>query len=152
MIICAITGLVIVSSIIANPEISQNDGGMLTKKAFSMIPYVGTPILTFGIITFAFSTILGWSYYGERALEYIAGRKSIIFFRIVFILVLYSGATMSLALVWNMADIMNALMAIPNLISLITLSGVIAKETQHYLWEKNLDEDMNEDELTETEG
>lgn len=117
-----------------------------------MIPYVGTPILTFGIITFAFSTILGWSYYGERALEYIAGRKSIIFFRIVFILVLYSGATMSLALVWNMADIMNALMAIPNLISLITLSGVIAKETQHYLWEKNLDEDMNEDELTETEG
>lgn len=117
-----------------------------------MIPYVGTPILTFGIITFAFSTILGWSYYGERALEYIAGRKSIIFFRIVFILVLYSGATMSLALVWNMADIMNALMAIPNLISLIILSGVIAKETQHYLWEKNLDEDMNEDELTETEG
>lgn len=152
VIICAITGLVIVSSIIANPEISQNDGGMLTKKAFSMIPYVGTPILTFGIITFAFSTILGWSYYGERALEYIAGRKSIIFFRIVFILVLYSGATMSLALVWNMADIMNALMAIPNLISLITLSGVIAKETQHYLWEKNLDEDMNEEELTETEG
>ncbi len=152
VIICAITGLVIVSSIIAYPEISQNDGGMLTKKAFNMIPYVGTPILSFGIVTFAFSTILGWSYYGERALEYIAGRKSIIFFRIVFILVLYSGATMSLTLVWNMADIMNALMAIPNLVSLLALSGVIAKETKHYLWEKNLDEDMAEQELQETEG
>lgn len=144
VIICAITGLVIVSSILAYPEISQNDGGMLTKKAFGMIPYVGTPILSFGIVTFAFSTILGWTYYGERSLEYIAGRKSIIFYRIIFILTLYAGATMNLIIVWNMADIMNAMMAIPNLISLIALSGVIAKETKHYLWEKRLDEDMNE--------
>lgn len=144
VIICAITGLVIVSSILAYPEISQNDGGMLTKKAFGMIPYVGTPILSFGIVTFAFSTILGWTYCGERSLEYIAGRKSIIFYRIIFILTLYAGATMNLIIVWNMADIMNAMMAIPNLISLIALSGVIAKETKHYLWEKRLDEDMNE--------
>ena len=138
VVICAITGLVIVSSIIANPDISQSDGGMLTKKAFGMIPYVGTPILTF-----AFSTILGWSYYGERAMEYLAGRKSIIFYRIVYILMLYSGATMSLSLVWNLADIMNALMALPNLISLIFLSGVIACDTRHYLWEKNLDEESD---------
>ena len=131
------------SSIIANPDISQSDGGMLTKKAFGMIPYVGTPILTFGILTFAFSTILGWSYYGERAMEYLAGRKSIIFYRIVYILMLYSGATMSLSLVWNLADIMNALMALPNLISLIFLSGVIACDTRHYLWEKNLDEESD---------
>ena len=143
VVICAITGLVIVSSIIANPDISQSDGGMLTKKAFGMIPYVGTPILTFGILTFAFSTILGWSYYGERAMEYLAGRKSIIFYRIVYILMLYSGATMSLSLVWNLADIMNALMALPNLISLIFLSGVIACDTRHYLWEKNLDEESD---------
>ncbi len=141
VIICAITGLVIVSSIIAYPEISQEDGGMLTKKAFGMIPYVGTPILTFGIITFAFSTILGWSYYGERAMEYLAGKRSIIFYRVVFILLVFAGSTMSLALVWNLADIMNALMAIPNLVSLLLLSGVIAKETQHYLWNKNLDEE-----------
>lgn len=145
VIICAITGLVIVTSIIAYPEISQEDGGMLTKKAFSMIPYVGTPILTFGIITFAFSTILGWSYYGERAMEYLAGKKSIVFYRILFILLVFAGSTMSLTLVWNLSDIMNALMAIPNLISLILLSGVIAKETQHYLWNKNLDEEMTED-------
>ena len=141
VVICAITGLVIVSSIIANPEISQGDGGMLTKKAFGMIPYVGTPILTFGIITFAFSTILGWSYYGERAMEYLAGRRSIVFYRILYILLVFAGATMSLALVWNLADIMNALMAVPNLIALLLLSGVMAKETQHYLWDKNLDEE-----------
>lgn len=144
VIICAITGLVIVTSIIANPEISQEDGGMLTKKAFGMIPYVGTPILTFGIITFAFSTILGWSYYGERAMEYLAGKKSIIFYRLIFILLVFAGSTMSLALVWNLADIMNALMAIPNLVSLLLLSGVIAKETQHYLWNGNLDEESKE--------
>ena len=141
VIICAVTGLVIVSSIIANPEISQEDGGMLTKKAFGMIPYIGTPILTFGIITFAFSTILGWSYYGERAMEYLAGKRSIVFYRILYILLVYAGSTMSLALVWNLADIMNSLMAVPNLISLLLLSGVIAKETQHYLWDKNLDEE-----------
>lgn len=141
VVICAITGLVIVSSIIANPEISQEDGGMLTKKAFGMIPYAGTPILTFGIITFAFSTILGWSYYGERCMEYLAGKRSIVFYRIVYILLVYAGSTMSLALVWNLADIMNALMTVPNLVSLLLLSGVIAKETQHYLWEKNLDEE-----------
>ncbi len=144
VVICAITGLVIVTSIITNPEISQEDGGMLTKKAFGMIPYVGSPILTFGIITFAFSTILGWSYYGERAMEYLAGKKSIIFYRLIFILLVFAGSTMSLALVWNLADIMNALMAIPNLISLLLLSGIVAKETQHYLWDGNLDEEMEE--------
>lgn len=141
VVICAITGLVIVSSIIAYPEIRQEDGGMLTKKAFGMIPYVGTPILTFGIVTFAFSTILGWSYYGEKAMEYLAGRRSIVLYRIVYVLLVFAGSTMSLALVWNLADIMNALMTVPNLIALLMLSGVIAKDTQHYLWDKNLDEE-----------
>jgi AGCS family alanine or glycine:cation symporter len=144
VVICAITGLVIVSSIIAYPEINQEDGGMLTKKAFGMIPYIGTPILTFGIITFAFSTILGWSYYGERAMEYLAGKRSIVFYRILYILLVFAGSTMSLALVWNLADIMNAFMTIPNLVSLLLLSGVLAKETQHYLWNKNLDEEQKE--------
>ena len=141
VVICAVTGMVIVSSIIANPEINQEDGGILTEKAFGMIPYIGTPILTFGIITFAFSTILGWSYYGERAMEYLAGKRSIVFYRIMYIMLVYTGATMSLALVWNVADIMNALMAVPNLIALLLLSGVIAKDTQHYLWENHLDEE-----------
>ena len=117
---------------------------MLTKKAFGMIPYVGTPILTFGIVTFAFSTILGWSYYGERAMEYLAGKRSIVFYRVVFILLVFAGSTMSLALVWYLAEILNALMEIPNLIYLLLLSGVMAKETQHYLWNKHLDDEDKE--------
>ena len=75
VVVCAMTGLVLTTSIIAYPEINFHDGGLLTKKAFGMIPYVGTPILTFGILTFAFSTILGWSYYGERAIASPCGRK-----------------------------------------------------------------------------
>lgn len=145
VVICAITGLVITTSIIASPEISEEAGGLLTKQAFGLVPYVGTIILTFGILTFAFTTILGWSYYGERAMEYLFGKRSIMFYRIVFVLGVFIGSVMSLAMVWNLADIFNALMAIPNLISLLLLSGVIASETQHYLWDKNLDEKMEEE-------
>lgn len=141
VVICALTGLVITTSIIAYPHIDYHDGGMLTKEAFGMIPLVGTPILTFGIITFAFSTILGWSYYGERAVEYLGGRRSIIFYRVVWIVLCFVGSVMSLDLVWNIADVMNALMAVPNLVSLLLLSGVIAKDTQYYLWDKRLDEE-----------
>ena len=113
---------------------------MLTKKAFGMIPYVGPTILTLGILTFAFSTILGWCYYGERAMEYLAGKSSIKPYRIIFIILCFVGCTMSLNVVWNIADIMNALMAIPNLIALLLLSGVIARETKHYLWDGHLNE------------
>lgn len=144
VIVCAMTGLVLTTSIIAYPEIDFHDGGLLTKKAFAMIPYVGTPILTFGILTFAFSTILGWSYYGERAMEYLAGKRSIKFYRILWVIVCFIGCIMSLGVVWNIADIMNALMAIPNLIALLLLSGVIARETKHYLWDGNLDEESKE--------
>jgi len=141
VVVCAITGLVVTTSIIAYPEINFHDGGLLTKKAFGMIPHVGTPILTIGILTFAFSTILGWCYYGERAMEYLAGKRSIKPYRIVFIILCFVGCVMSLNVVWNIADIMNALMALPNLISLLLLSGIIARETKHYLWNDNLDDD-----------
>ncbi len=140
VVVCAITGLVLTTSIIANPEIDFHDGGLLTKKAFGMIPYVGTPILTFGILTFAFSTILGWSYYGERAMEYLGGKRIITFYRIVWLIVCFMGCVMSLGVVWNIADIMNALMALPNLAALLLLSGVIAHETKHYLWEGRIND------------
>ena len=91
---------------------------------------MGAPLLTFGIITFAFSTILGWSYYGERAVEYLSGKRFLIVYRIIFIAAIFIGAVMQLSLVWNLADLLNALMAIPNLISLIALTGVIVAETQ----------------------
>ncbi len=148
VIICALTGIVIVSSIIAYPDISYDNGATLTKVAFSKIPFVGTPLLTFGLLTFAFSTILGWEIYGERAVEYLKGSRWTLYYRIIYIVALFIGSVMSLDVVWNIADSMNALMAIPNLLSLIFLSGVIVKETRKYLWQNHLDMDMEEDEKT----
>ena len=145
VVVCALTGLVIVSTIIAYPEISQNDGAQLTHLAFAKIPYIGTPILVVGLITFTFSTILGWSYYGEKAIQYIAGRKTIYVFRALWIVAAYLGANIDLALVWSLADCANALMAFPNLVSLLLLSGVIVKETNKYLWGNRLDEYSNEE-------
>ncbi|MBR4388860.1 MAG: sodium:alanine symporter family protein [Prevotella sp.] len=140
VVICALTGLVIVSSIIAHPDISYADGAALTKAAFSKIPYVGAPLLSFGLLTFAFSTILGWCYYGERAVEYLKGKRWTQVYRLVYIIAVFIGSVMNLGVVWNMADCMNALMAIPNLISLLLLSSVLVKETRKYLWEGRLDE------------
>ena len=144
VIICAMTGIVLVSSILIHPDITYEDGAALTKVAFSKIPYVGAPLLTFGIVTFAFSTILGWSYYGESAVNYIERRKSNRFYRIIFIVLLFFGCIIDLDIVWNIADCMNALMAIPNLVALLLLSGVAAKETQHYLWSDRLDDEMED--------
>ena len=122
--------------------VSSTGGAALTKVAFSKIPYVGTPILTFGLLTFAFSTILGWSYYGERAMEYLKGRKWMLIYRILYILATFVGSIASLSIVWNIADCMNALMAIPNLVSLLLLNGIIVHETRKYLWRGRLDKDM----------
>lgn len=141
VVICALTGLVLVSSILAYPDISYSDGPALTKVAFDKIPYIGAPLLTFGIITFAFSTILGWCYYGEKATEYLGGKKLTLVYRGVFIVATFFGAVVKLAVVWNLADLTNALMAIPNLVSLLFLSGVIAAETKKYLWNNRLDDD-----------
>lgn len=140
VIICALTGLVLVSSILAYPDITYSDGAILSKEAFDKIPFIGTPLLTFGIITFAFSTILGWCYYGEKAMEYLKGKKWMLVYRGIFIAAVFVGAVVNLAVVWNLADIANALMAIPNMVSLIFLSGIIAKETKKYLWDNRLDD------------
>ena len=142
VVICALTGLVIVSSVIAYPDITFDNGATLTKAAFSKIPVVGTPLLTFGLLTFSFSTILGWCYYGERAVEYLRGKKWVLAYRVVYILAVFVGSVMNLALVWNLADCMNALMAIPNLLSLLFLNGVIVHETRKYLWRNRLDKEM----------
>ena len=138
VVICALTGIVIVSSILAFPDIDYSNGAVLTKMAFSKIPYIGAPLLTIGLLTFAFSTILGWSYYGERAAEYLGAKHS--YYRVLYIIALFIGSVVSLDIVWNIADCMNALMAIPNLLSLLFLSGVIVRETNKYLWSNRLDE------------
>ncbi|MEG0517856.1 MAG: alanine/glycine:cation symporter family protein [Bacteroidales bacterium] len=138
VIICALTGLVLVSSIIAHPDINYSDGAKLTHNAFSKIPYVGTIILTVSLVTFAFSTILGWSYYAEKAIEYLAGKKTIYIYRAIWIILVFVGAVVDLSVVWGIADSTNALMAIPNLIALLLLSGVVVAETRKYLWNKNM--------------
>ena len=141
VVVCLMTGLVLVSTIMKNPVINMadiTDGGKLTTLAFSQIPVLGPVILVVGIITFAWSTILGWSYYGERCAQYLWGKKSLLPYKLIFVAVVVVGPVLALDLVWTIADILNALMAIPNLIAVLLLSGVIAKETRHYL--NNLDE------------
>lgn len=150
VIICALTGLVIVSSILAWPDISYDNGATLTKVAFGKIPVIGEPLLAFGLLTFAFSTILGWELYGERAVEYLGGTRWTKPYRILYIAAVFLGSIMNLDAVWNLADCMNALMAIPNLLSLLFLSGIIVHETRKYLWRGKLDKDMNDYELKET--
>ncbi|WP_312048057.1 alanine:cation symporter family protein, partial [Anaerotignum sp.] len=147
IIVCALTGLVLVSSILKSPEgMVDLDGGALTSAAFNHIPVIGPIVLTIGLVTFAWSTILGWSYYGERAWVYLVGTKCIKPFRVVWVIVSFVGCVMSLKLVWNIADTLNAMMAFPNLIALLGLSGVIVSETKKYLWSENLD-DWSTDEI-----
>lgn len=140
IIVCALTGLVLVSSIMKNPEgMASLNGGLLTTAAFNNIPVVGPIVLTIGLITFAYSTILGWGYYGERAWVYLAGVKAILPFRIAWVIVVFIGCITALDLVWNIADTLNAMMAFPNLVALLGLSGVIVAETKKYLWDDNMD-------------
>lgn len=136
VVVCLMTGLVLVSSIMKNPAIDMgaiSDGGILTTLAFDQIPVVGPVILVVGIISFAFSTVLGWSYYGERCLEYLVGSKGQLLYRVVYVAVAAIAPVVALNLVWTIADTLNALMAIPNLIAVLLLSGVVARETKLYL-------------------
>ena len=142
IVLCAITGVVIVSSILAYPDIDYTNGAELTKMAFGKIPAVGPAILSFGLISFAFSTILGWSYYGERAVEFLKGSRWIKVYRLVFIAAVFAGSVANLTVVWNVSDCMNALMALPNLLSLLFLNKVIVDETRKYLWSGQLEREM----------
>lgn len=136
VVVCLMTGLVLVSTIMKNPAINANeitDGGVLTSLAFDQIPIIGPLILVVGIISFAFSTILGWAYYGERCVEYFAGKKGLIPYRVLYIAVAVIAPVVALDVIWDIADILNALMAIPNLLAVLLLSPVIVKETKKYL-------------------
>ena len=136
VVVCAMTGLVLVTSIMKNPATDMGnitDGGILTSLAFDQIPVIGPVILVLGIITFAFSTVLGWAYYGERCIEYFAGKKIMIPYRILYIAVAVIAPVVSLNLIWLIADILNALMAIPNLIAVLLLSPLIVSETKKYI-------------------
>ena len=138
IVVCLMTGLVLVSCIIKDPVgMDGLVGANLTSGAFGTIPTVGPIVLTICLITFAWSTILGWSYYGERAWVYLVGVKSIKPFRIAWTLVVFVGCVAALDVVWNVADTLNACMAFPNCVALLGLSGVIASETKKYVWDKD---------------
>lgn len=144
VVVCLMTGLVLVSTIMKNPAINANeitDGGVLTSLAFDQIPVIGPLILVVGIISFAFSTILGWAYYGERCVEYFARKKGLIPYRVLYIAVAVIAPVVALDVVWDIADILNALMAIPNLIAVLLLSPVIVKETKKYLDDLDVKDD-----------
>ncbi len=140
VIVCAMTGIVVVSGMLRSPEayVGASDDAM-TRLAFGVLPG-GQYVLTVALSIFAFTTILGWSYYGERCMEYLIGAKGILVYRLVFLAAVFLGAVVSLDIVWNFADLMNALMAFPNLIAVLLLSGVIVKETRYFLWEDHLEE------------
>ena len=136
IIICTLTGL---SLIVTGAWCGPLKGAAMTDSAFSAaFPVFGSMVLMVGLVLFAFTTILGWNYYGERCVEYFMGVKAIMPYRVIFIILIACGPFLKLEEIWVLADIVNGLMAIPNLIALLALTGVIVAETKAY--EKHLEE------------
>ena len=147
VIICLLSGLVLVSTMLADGSIISGisaetitKGAELTSVAFGQIPVIGTPILVVGMILFAYSTILGWSYYGNRCITYLFGKRAIVPYQVLYVVIAFLGAVGVGDVVWTVSDITNALMAVPNIVMVLLLSGLIARETRHYVYERNLDE------------
>ncbi len=158
VVVCALTGLVLVSTMLGNQELyaqvvagNITAGAELTSAAFGQIPFIGTPILVFGMILFAYSTILGWSYYGNRCITYLFGKHAIKPYQVIYLIVAFLGAVGIGDLVWKVSDITNALMAIPNIIVVLMLSSMIARETKHYVYEDHLDE-IDDDPIPQLES
>ncbi len=130
IIICTLTGLTLVVTGVWQGDLN---GAAMTEQAFTMgFAAFGSKLLLVGLVLFAFTTILGWNYYGERCVEYLLGVKAILPYRIIFIMLIACGPFLKLEEIWVLADIVNGLMAIPNLIALIALSGVVVAETRAY--------------------
>ena len=139
IIICTLTGL---SLVVTGVWCGDLNGAAMTESAFTMaFPAFGSLLLLVGLVLFAFTTILGWNYYGERCVEYLLGVKAILPYRIIFILLIACGPFLKLEEIWVLADIVNGLMAIPNLIALVALSGIVVAETKAY--QKHLQEAKN---------
>jgi AGCS family alanine or glycine:cation symporter len=132
VVVCLMTGVVLVNSGAWTQGVAE--GASLTKTAFAQIPLIGPAVLTIGLLTFVFSTILGWSYYGEKAMEYLFGKRAVLPYRFLWTAFVMLGSVLTLPIVWSLADIANALMALPNLVALLALNGVIVAETREHLW------------------
>jgi len=131
IVVCTMTGTVI---LLSGTWLTGLNGAELTSVAFeTSLPGAGGVVVTIGLIFFAYSTLLGWSYYGEKSIGFLLGERSVKPYRLVFTLLVYVGAVVKLDLVWALADVMNGLMAAPNLVGLLGLSGVIVSETRKHL-------------------
>jgi alanine or glycine:cation symporter, AGCS family len=136
VVICLLTGLVLITSgayLMTDPDGQVLRGAALTNAAFGQVPILGPTVLTIALLTFVFSTLIGWSYIGEKSAEYLFGVRMVLPFRVVWVLMAFVGATSELTLVWSFSDFANALMALPNIVSLLLLSGVAARETRKCL-------------------
>ena len=159
VVICALTGIVLVSTMIANHGIQADvlanptlfSGAELASAAFSKIPYIGTPILVLGMVAFSYSTILGWSYYGNRCVTYLFGKRAIRPYQVLYVAVAFLGAIGVGDVMWTVSDIGNALMAIPNIVAILLLSGLVARGTRHYVYDGCLDE-VDEDPIPVVES
>lgn len=149
VVVCTLTGIVAVSSMLAiGFDWTDTSNGMVMQKAFEQIPSIGSHLLTIITFTFAFSTVLGWTYCGEKAIEFIYGKsstKAVRNFRILWVIATFIGAIMPLQLVWNLGTTAAAFMIIPNIIPLFILSKQLVRDTRYYLWENRLDEVAKED-------
>lgn len=149
IIICTMTGLALVLTGAWQSDVA---GAAMTNAAFvTAYGSIGSQLLTIALVLFAFTTILGWNYYGERACIYLTGNKGVMPYRIIFIVLIASGAFLKLEAIWILADIVNGLMAIPNLIALIALSGVVVAETKLYLSHQTETDDEADDHSAATE-
>lgn len=138
IIVCTLTAFVVLSSGLVDLEtgavLSTSEGSALVGEAFATkFGSAGPMFIAIAILLFAFSTVLGWSHYGSKAWEYLFGTKSMIAYKIVFVLMIYVGATMNLGLAWDLSDTFNGLMAIPNLIGVLSLSPIVMKITRNYV-------------------
>lgn len=144
------TGLVIVTTLVAQQDNMQAflgiepattiDGASLVITTFSQLP-LGGIILICGIVLFAYSTIIGWQYYGDRCITYLSGGKGLLPYKILLLIVGFVGALGVGDFLWNISDIMNALMAVPNIIVVLVLTGFVAKETRHYVRGNNVNDE-----------
>ncbi|MCX4321744.1 MAG: sodium:alanine symporter family protein [Lachnospiraceae bacterium] len=147
MIVCTLTAFAVLSSGLVDLEtgavLSSSEGSALVGEAFATkFGSLGPMFIAIAILLFAFSTVLGWSHYGSKAWEYLFGTKSMIAYKIVFVLMIYVGATMNLGLAWDLSDTFNGLMAIPNLIGVISLSPIVMKITRNYVARVLKEEDV----------
>ena len=141
VLICSLTGVTLTTALLARPELASANGDLLTHNAFCSIGTLGGVLLTVSLATFVVSTLLGWSYFGEKSLEYLGGEKLIIPYRVLWVIAVFVGSVIpKSSIVWNFADCANALMALPNLICMVGLTPVLLRQTRYYLWQNRLDE------------